>query len=204
MLSRPEIRRRTREQLGGNIFASTWLYMLLVYLIVGAILSAVSFTFIGTLILAGPLAWGVAKIELALVRGKKDVNLGDLFAGFSEDFTNSFLLGLMQEIFIILWTLLFIIPGIVKSYSYAMAFYIQQDSPNKDWNYCITESRRMMDGHKMQLFLLDLSFLGWMIVGILCCGVGTLWVQPYMSVSRANFYLELKGESAPAADEVTL
>ena len=199
MLSRPELRRRAREQMGGNIFATGWLMMLLVYLIAGAILGAVSFTFVGLFILYGPLYYGISKIELSLVRGKKDVNLADLFSGFTEDFANSMLLGLMQNIFIALWSLLFLIPGIVKSYSYSMAFYIQQDSPNKDWNYCITESRKMMNGHKWELFVLDLSFLGWIIVGSLCCGVGTLWVEPYMGLTRANFYQQLKGDSAPEA-----
>ena len=74
------------------------------------------------------------------------------------------------------------------TYSYSMAFYIQQDSENKDWNYCITESRRVMNGHKWDLFVLDLSFLGWYIVGMLCLGIGVLWVTPYHQMARAHFY----------------
>ncbi len=208
MLSRPELRRRARQQLGGNIFATGWLSLLLVFLLGDIILSAGSVVFIGSLILMGPISYGMSKITLDLVRGKNDgkVSFGDLFAGFTDDFLNTFLLGLMESIFVFLWSLLFIIPGIVKSYSYAMAFYIQKDAEDKDWNACITESRKMMDGHKWELFVLDLSFLGWYIVGMLCCGIGMLWVIPYHEAARANFYEQLRGpetektEDAPAPE----
>lgn len=203
MLPRPELRRRAREQLGGNIFATGWLSLLLVYLIISVIESAISFTALGLLVVVGPLSFGLAKIELKLVRGKNDgkIDFADIFSGFTDDFLNTFLLGLMEMIFIFLWSLLFLIPGIVKSYSYAMAFYIQNDSDNKDWNACITESRKMMDGHKWELFVLDLSFLGWYIVGMLCCGIGTLWVIPYHEAARANFYEQLRGPVAEKTDD---
>ena len=203
MLSRPELRRRAREQLGGNIFATGWMSLLLVLLLGDVIVSAGSIVVFGSLILIGPISYGMAKITIDLVRGKDGgkVNFGDLFAGFTEDFLNTFLLGLMQSIFIFLWSLLFLIPGIVKSYSYAMAFYIQKDANDKDWNACITESRKMMNGHKWQLFVLDLSFLGWYIVGLLCCGIGTLWVAPYHQAARANFYEQLRGPVTEKADD---
>ena len=205
MLSRPELRRRAREQLGGNIFATGWLSLLLVLLLVDLITSAGSVVFFGALILAGPLAYGMTLVSLKLARRKDgNVDFGDLFKGFSDDFLNTFLLGLMRGIFLLLWSLLFIIPGIVKSYSYSMAFYIQNDAPDKDWNTCITESRKMMNGHKWQLFVLDLSFIGWFIVGYLCCGIGLLWVAPYYTQARTNFYEQLRGpvaeEAAPAPE----
>jgi sugar phosphate permease len=90
------------------------------------------------------------------------------------------------------WRMSFIIPGIIKSYSYAMSFYIKHDHPEYDWKQCIDESRRMMDGHKWQLFCLDFSFIGWNLLGFLCCGIGLLWVAPYEMASRANFYENLK------------
>ncbi len=206
MINRPEIRAKARASLGGNIFATTWLYMVLVCFIDGVLNSLGSSisgrwqqnifaTTVGSLIsiavlvlVTGPIAYGVAKISLSLVRGKDKVNLEDLFSGYKENFTASMLLGLLKTIFLFLWTLLFIIPGIIKSYSYSMAFYIQQDSENKDWNYCITESRKRMNGHKAELFVLDLSFLGWYIVGFLCLGVGVLWVSAYHTLARTHFY----------------
>ena len=90
--------------------------------------------------------------------------------------------------FIFLWSLLFVIPGIVKMYAYSMAYYIKLDHPDYGWKACIDESRQLMDGHKWEKFVLDLSFLGWIIVGSLCLGVGTLWVTPYMEATNAQFY----------------
>ena len=189
MESRPELRRKARQQLGGNIFATAWLSLLLVFLLSDLIVGAASaVAVVGSVILFGPISYGMVKITHGVVRGKSDgqVNFSDLFSGFSDDFLNTFLLGLLSEIFIFLWTLLFIIPGIVKSYSYSMAFHIQNDASDKDWNVCLTESRKMMNGHKWELFMLDLSFLGWYIVGALCCGIGTLWVIPYHQAARAH------------------
>ena len=193
-VSRPELRARAREKLGGNIFASNWLMALVAGLIVSLIMSAVSFTGIGELILIGPLSFGLALIFLSLARGKESVDFGDLFNGFTDGgFVRLLLLGLLQNIFIFLWSLLFIIPGIVKTYSYSMSYYLAIDHPDWDWKQCIDESRRIMDGNKWKLFVLDLSFIGWYIVGMLACGIGVLWVYPYNEAARAEFYQELTG-----------
>ena len=194
MASRPELRARARQKLGGQIFATNWLMALLSILIASVILSAVSFTGIGPLLLTGPLCFGLVAVFLSLARGKENVDLADLFKGFTDGgFVRLLLLGLLQEIFIFLWSLLFLIPGIVKSYSYSQAIYLAYDHPDWDWKQCIDESRRIMDGNKMKLFVLDLSFIGWYIVGMLACGVGVLWVDPYRQAARAEFYEELTG-----------
>ena len=193
-VSRPELRARARAKLGGNIFASNWLMALVAGLIVSLIMSAVSFTGIGELILIGPLSFGLTLIFLSLARGKESVDFGDLFNGFTDGgFVRLLLLGLLQNIFIFLWSLLFIIPGIVKTYSYSMSYYLAIDHPDWDWKQCIDESRRIMDGNKWKLFVLDLSFIGWYIVGMLACGIGVLWVYPYNEAARAEFYQELTG-----------
>lgn len=192
-MSNSEIRAKAREQLGKNIFSEQWLMALVVCLIIAAINglgSSVSFG-IATLILTGPLSVGVAKIFLSLTRGATKINIEDEFSGF-KDFTENLLLGLLMSVFTFLWMLLFIIPGIVKSYAYSMAFYIKADHPEYTWRECLDESQEMMSGYKMQLFLLDLSFFGWCIVGALCCGVGTLWVIPYQQAARANFYESIR------------
>ena len=193
-VSRPELRARARAKLGGQIFATNWLFALLAIVIVSAILSAISFTGIGPLLLIGPLSFGLSAFFLSLVRGKENADLADLFKGFTgADFVRLLLLGLMEEIFIFLWSLLFVIPGIVKSYSYSQAIFLAYDHPDWDWKQCIDESRRIMDGNKMKLFVLDLSFIGWYIVGMLACGIGVLWVDPYRQAARAEFYQELVG-----------
>ena len=193
-VSRPELRARARAKLGGNIFAANWLMALVAILLVSLVMSAVSFTGIGELILIGPIGFGLALIFLSLARGKESVDFGDLLKGFTDGgFVRLLLLGLLQNIFIILWSLLFIIPGIVKTYSYSMSMYLAIDHPDWDWKQCIDESRRIMDGNKWKLFVLDLSFIGWYIVGMLAGGIGVLWVYPYNEAARAEFYQELTG-----------
>ncbi len=196
-------RAKARGDLGGGIFQRAWLYGLLVYLIATALLGAASMVAIGALLVTGPLMYGVNKYFLSRTRGGDEKNLGGIFDGFTTDFGGTMLLGLMQSIFTLLWTLLFIVPGIIKTYSYSMSYFIKVDHPEYDWNQCITESRRLMKGHKWQLFCLDFSFFGWMILGTLCCCVGVLWVYPYMYAARANFYEAIKPVTAEdmAADE---
>ena len=108
---------------------------------------------------------------------------------------------LLVGIYTFFWTILFYIPGIVKTYSYAMTPYILLDKPELSANEAITDSRMMMRGHKMELFLLDLSFIGWILLSILTCGILFIYVVPYMQAARAEFYRTLKGENEPKADE---
>lgn len=175
MVDNQILKQNAKAQLGGHIFAKTWLMILVVCLVNSAILSfASSFAGIGAWIILGPMSYGLTRITTGLVYGKQSVDMSDLFKGFSEDFTNSLILGLITSLYTFLWSLLLVIPGIVKSYSYSMASYIQQDQPNKDWKYCMEESIRWMDGYKWKLFCLDISFIGWYIVGMLCLGVGVI------------------------------
>ena len=195
------LRQQAREQLGGNIFATKWLMMLVVGLIASVMSSvATEVTIllggIGGIVIAGAVSYGLARATTNIARGQEKVNILDIFKGFTEGFLRTFLLGLMTNLFIALWSLLFLIPGIVKSYSYAMAPFIMQDDPSKNWKQCIDESREMMNGHKAQLFWLEFSFIGWIILGMLCFGVGLLFVTPYMNQARANFYLALKEQNA--------
>lgn len=201
-MTRQEIKARAKAQLGGNIFGSAWLLALVVCLIQS--LPAVIPT-IGTvlsLVLAGPLAYGVAYCFLKQSRDGQPMNIGDMFKGFSQDFLGTFLLGLLSSLFVALWSLLLVIPGIVKTYAYSMAFYIKVDHPEYDWKQCLNASQQMMKGHKTDLFVQDLSFIGWLFVGSLCLGVGTLWVTPYMQASRAQFYESLK--SAAPTEQPTV
>lgn len=193
------LRANARAQLGNSIFTNKWLMMLAVTCIYSVICGAVSswetLAFIVSFVLYGPFAYGTSRTTVECVENRS-WNISHAFKGFEEDFGGSFVLGLLQQLFIALWTLLLIIPGIVKAYSYAMAFYIKQDEggKRKDAIDCISESRRMMDGRKGQLFCLDLSFLGWYLLGALCLGIGIFFVVPYHQTARANFYEALKAE----------
>ena len=180
MVSCRELRARARVSLGGNIFKPQWLYALLTYFIMVALNGFVSSTGIGSIavfILSGPVNVGLAIYFLNLNRKENShENIVSIFDGFKIGFAENLVTGLLVSIFTILWSLLFIIPGIVKTYSYAMAYYIRNDHSEYSATEAITKSREMMNGYKGKLFLLDLSFIGWYIIGALCCGVGTLWV----------------------------
>ena len=138
-----------------------------------------------------PVAFAMTVTFLRLFRNQ-EVGIKDLFAYFSG---RVFLTMLLKYIYQILWTLLLIIPGIIKFYSYSMTEYIMLDDPNIDGNDAIEKSMRMMKGKKMKLFLLDLSFLGWAILCVLTLGLGIILLQPYMYTARAAFYEDLKAET---------
>ena len=213
-----ELRARARETLGKKIFGSQWGMAVLVSFVLMIILEVPSVSYdqtfylgefeikhsfslsLGQFIFRGAVMFGLCKTFLTAVRTKGKISFDLAFDGF-KDFKRTFLLGLLENIFIILWSLLFIIPGIVKSLSYSMAYYIMLDNPEYTWRECLDESQKMMKGHKWQLFCLYLSFIGWYILGALALGVGVLWVTPYQHTAQAEFYNELKGETAPADAE---
>ena len=196
MTSNKELRARARQQLGGNIFSANWVMGLLVVLITSAISGLLSFTMVGPLIVWGPLVVGMNIVFVSLVRGKGKVDLMDTFKGFTQTdaLANRILTGLLVNIFTMLWSLLFVIPGIVKAYSYSMATFVSADHPDWTWQQCMNASKAVMKGKKGKLFCLDISFIGWMIVGVLAFGIGTLWVSTYMQSARANFYEDIKAE----------
>ena len=105
---------------------------------------------------------------------------------------------ILPTIYIVLWSLLLLVPGIIKSFSYAMTNYILIDHPDLSVNEAITHSRHMMNGNKWRFFLLNLSFIGWGILCILTLGIGFIWLVPYMEATFAKFYLDLldKNESS--------
>ena len=146
-------------------------------------------------ILALPLTWGYQTLFLGAVRGG-EATAKDMFEGYNkEQFSRVLTTTLLYYVYVFLWSLLLLIPGCIKSYSYAMTPYILKDNPEMKNNAAIEESMRMMDGHKLELFLLDLSFIGWAILSILTCCIGFLWLVPYMNMARVNFYEDLKKAS---------
>ncbi len=195
-MTRQQIKAMARAQLGNQIFGNTWLIAVVVAVIQTAIAYLVNaipvIGQIASLLLSGPVAYGVSAMFLKQTRTGEKMDIGDIFNGFREDFSNTFLIGLMTTIFTMLWSLLFIIPGIVKALSYSMAMYIKVDHPDYDWKQCIDESQRMMQGHKGELFVLNLSFIGWMIVGACCAGIGGFWVEAYMQAATSQFYENLR------------
>lgn len=193
MISRAAIKANAKAQLGNNLFGNTWLMALVVGLVYSVIIGAAGMTYAGIIILVGPMGIGLASVFLSLARGDGEVRLERMFTdGFSQQFGRNLLLGLLRGLFTALWSMLFVVPGIVKHYAYSMSFYIAADHPEYTWNQCMDASKRMTAGHKGELFVLDLSFIGWFFVGALCLGVGSLWVTPYYNASWANYYDALR------------
>ena len=146
-------------------------------------------------ILALPLTWGFQTLFLGAVRGG-EATAKDMFEGYNKElFSRVLTTTLLYYVYVFLWSLLLLIPGCIKAYSYAMTPYILKDNPEMKNNAAIEESMRMMDGHKLELFMLDLSFIGWAILSILTCCIGFLWLVPYMNMARVNFYEDLKKAS---------
>lgn len=146
-------------------------------------------------ILALPLTWGYQTLFLGAVRGG-EATAKDMFEGYNKElFSRVLTTTLLYYVYVFLWSLLLLIPGCIKAYSYAMTPYILKDNPEMKNNAAIEESMRMMDGHKLELFLLDLSFIGWALLSLLTCGIGFLWLTPYMNMARVNFYEDLKKAS---------
>ena len=142
---------------------------------------------------------GISWTFLDLLRGNKQEirPFSDVFRGFSGVFALGIIvIYILSTIFVSLWALLFVIPGIIKSYSYSQAYFIyydtyEQTGTRPDFLACITASRRLMKGYKGKLFLLDLSFIGWHILAIITAGIGYLWLTPYISATKAAFYENL-------------
>lgn len=205
-IDRAQVKAMSKAQLGGNLFGKVWMMALVAVLIQGAILSACAAIptvgSVASILLTGPLGVGITLVFVKIARNHNNVELGDIFVSFSNRFSKDFLLGLMINVFTMLWTLLFIVPGIVKAYAYSMAYFVSIDHPEWDWKACIEESKRLTQGHKGELFVLDLSFIGWYIVGSLCLGVGVLWVNPYHMTAMANYYEQLKANVPPVAEPV--
>ena len=171
-----------------------WVMGAVTTLVFGAVSGAASYIpVVGTILVALPMMCGYSIVMLSVMRGG-EMNIGGLFDGFN-DFGRIVGTKLLQAIYTFLWTLLLVIPGIIKNYSYAMTDFILKDQPELANNAAIEKSMAMMDGNKMKLFLLDLSFIGWAILCLFTFGIGFLFLQPYVQSAHAAFYEDLKAQT---------
>ena len=148
---------------------------------------------VAMILVAGPLAVGLAHYFLR-VTDRANPQPGDLFAEF-KNFGNTVLLNLLIGIFTFLWSLLFIIPGIIAGLSYAMAPYIMAEHPEIGPMDAIRMSKDMMRGNKGDYFLLHLSFIGWYLLCVLTLGVGFIFLTPYVETAAAEFFNEVSGKN---------
>ena len=162
------------------------------FLIIGTVALGLTIAILLKIFLLNPLEVGCSRFFRKNIAGPAEFKaIGEGFGDYGHVFGTLFL----RDLFLWLWSLLFVIPGIIKSYSYRMVPYILKDEPDLSAREVIDRSRAMMKGHKWHAFILDLSFLGWMILAVLTLGVlSFFWVDPYIKSTNAALYTELKGE----------
>lgn len=150
--------------------------------------------FLGMILVIGPFLVGyVNSFKKLLVEGDDRITANSFREGF-KPYWRSVWAYLFRGILITLWSLLLVIPGIIKSLSYAMTMYIVKDHPELTVNEAIDMSKDMMYGHKYDLFYLYISFIGWYLLSILTLGIGTFWLMPYIQTAQASFYEDVKAE----------
>ena len=157
---------------------------------VAGLLGIVSF------ILGGTVELGYAKFLLKQY-DRKELQFSDLFSQF-ERFGTGFAQKFLRTLYTCLWALLLVIPGIVKGLSYAMTPFILEEHPEMTASEAIKASMKLMDGHKMDLFILGLTFIGWEILACLTMGIGFLFLNPYMNAAYAAFYRNISGQRQEA------
>ena len=188
-MTRIELKNAAKEQIKGNIGT-----IFLMFFTVFAILIVCNFIpFIGgiaTMIITPAFSIGIIMAFLALTR-KEEIAVGDVFNGFPI-LGKALWLNIITSFFVFLWTLLLCIPGIIKSISYSMAPYILAENPTMKAREALNESKRIMNGHKMDFFVLGLSFIGWGLLMCITFGIAAIYVVPYMQATIANFYNSIK------------
>ncbi len=168
-----------------------------VYIALSAVISTLESTLwnasLFTYLFIIPVAYSYNVLFLDNLRTGKELEVKSIFDGFN-DYTRVLGTYLLVYIYTILWTLLLIIPGIIKSLSYSMVPFVLKDNPELSFNAAIERSMAMMEGHKWEYFCLILTFIGWFLLLIITAGIASLWLTPYISATFANYYEAVKAE----------
>lgn len=212
-MNRIELKSAAKQQIKGKIGILFVITLIIAVLsgIASAILSLIPVigSLVAAIIVTPAFSLSIYKIYLNLVAGGNP-EVKDSFEGFN-DFWAAFKVTFLVGLYTFLWSLLFVIPGIVKGYSYSMAMYVLAENKGKAALECIEESKKMTEGKKMDLFVLDLSFIGWYLLGSITFGIAYIWIVPYVTATKTNVYNTIKPcvvvedpvAEEPAVKEVT-
>jgi uncharacterized membrane protein len=188
MRTNHEIRKEAQALLQGN-----WSNIVLISLVFGIIALFTSYNFPLVLFVYCPLALGFVITMMHFVRRTKIVSVEDIFSAFNAQFYwKSMGLGILVWIYTFLWSLLFLVPGVIKGCAYFLAPYILVDNPELTADEAICRSMRMMDGHKMQLFLMSLGYFFLVLLSSLLLFIPLIWLIPYYTTAYVQFYEEVK------------
>jgi uncharacterized membrane protein len=193
MFDRAELKEMAKSQLNGK-----WGSGVLVTFVFGLVYFGVNiasiipfFGSVGALLVECVLEVGFVIVFLNFIKRGDHLEVGDIFKGF-DNFGKSLGIVLWTALWTFLWTLVFIIPGIIKNYAYSQSIYIIADNPKVNVLKSMKISMKMTQGYKWQIFVMDLSFIGWGLLCILTLGIGFLWLVPYRNTAWANMYYKLK------------
>jgi uncharacterized membrane protein len=191
-MSRKELKAKAKEQIKGNIG------ILFVIMLIVAAVSGIANVIPGigsiaaAIVLIPAFSIALVIIFLKLADGVKP-EISELFQHFNK-FWAAFKVTFLTGLFTWLWSLLLVIPGIIKALSYSMSMYILAENPDMPALEAIDRSKKMMNGHKMELFVLGLSFIGWYLLSTITFGIALIYAVPFMNATMANFYNSIKGE----------
>ena len=190
-----------------HALSGKWLFAIVMFIALGVYQAGAHvIPVIGSLALflfAGSVAVGYNRFSLAISRGTTP-EAGIVLSGFKNFATNTIAFILMF-VFVLLWMLLLVIPGIVKAYAYSQTLYILAEHPSMAGIEAITKSRELMHGNKLKLFGLSLYMLGLAILCVLTLGIGFIWMMPYQNVVFARFYDDLKPiQDTPEVERVSV
>ena len=175
--------KKTLDLLTGFIVGSA------TFIILAAVVMAVVYFILGSVV-----GVGYSRFNLDLVDRQKEPEIGTLF-GYFKFWKTTAAASFLQGLYVFLWSLLFIIPGIVAGYSYAMTDYILAEHPELTAGEAIEQSKAMMYGNRFRLFCLQFSFVCWDLLCALTLGIGSLWLRPYKQAAEAAFYRDISGLS---------
>ena len=188
-MERAQLKSMAKQQIKGNI--CILFVIALVAGLIGTAINAIPVVgSVASVLITPAFALATVAIYLKLAEGSKPEFM-ELFSRLKEFWSACKVLCLVG-LFTWLWSLLFVIPGIVKAFSYSQAMYILAENPEIGAREAIDRSKAMMNGHKMELFVLELSFIGWHLLGAITFGIAYIWIIPYMSATHANFYNSIK------------
>ena len=166
-------------------YSPNFQYIFYSFISVASILGILYTIFIGNVIVVG-------KNGYFIKNHNDNPELSEIFNGFKGNYLNVVKIMFLMDLKTLLWLFLFIVPGLIKAYEYSMIPYLLAENPDLSASQAFSLSKQMTTGQKMDLFVLDLSFIGWFFLGLICCGIGLSFVQPYPEATKAEVYLILK------------
>ena len=211
MFTRAEIKEQAKAQLKGKV--GILFVCMLVASIIPAVISGIAsaltqsgnqvvgslLSSAGSILITPPITLGLIMVFLNVTYGEEP-KVGTIFEPFKTNYGKSIALSFLVGIFVLLWCLLLVIPGIIMAYAYSQSFRILCENPEMSPMECIKESKRIMKGRKMDLFVLQLSFIGWILLVCVTFGIAAIYVYPYMQLAETNFYHRIKAGGDQVGD----